>query len=288
VRISEISRITLLVVAVAFLSSCAATASRKPVAPTPTGAAPSIRRVLDVLDRQDTAVTTFRGQARLDYSSPQQSFKSTQVVVVKAPSSARIDVMNPFGVSYSVATDGKKLTAYDRRQGVYYQGLAQSESFRKFIGIPMGAGDFAAVLRGLPPGLGDTRWSVVVAAEGGWLMRRRLGTGGVMELVVDATSLLPVRVKMSGDKARHQVDVKYGEYKDVAGVFVPHLIEVKFKDGSHLGVAYKHVQRGIVLPLDAFLIDRPAGARVVNIDGEDALATVPVQPAGVGAGGGRK
>ncbi len=255
--------------ALAVLSSCTATVATKP-APTPSGAAPSIRRVLDVLNKQDVAVTTFRGQAKLDYSSPQQSFKSTQVVVVKSPSSARIDVMNPFGVSYSVATDGKKLTAYDRRQSVYYQGLAQSESFRKFIGIPMGAGDFAAVLRGLPPGLGDTRWSAVVAAEGGWLMRRRLGTGGVMELVVDATSLLPVRVRISGDKARHQVDVAYGEYKDVAGVFIPHLIEVRFKDGSHLNVLYKSIQRGVVLSLDAFLIDRPAGARVVNIDGAGA------------------
>jgi outer membrane lipoprotein-sorting protein len=270
----------------AVLSSCTATVANRPVAPMPTGVAPSIRRVLDVLDNQDRAVTTFRGQAKLDYSSPQQSFKSTQVVVVRAPSSARIDVMNPFGVSYSVATDGKRLTAYDRRQGVYYQGLAQSESFRKFIGIPMGAGDFAAVLRGLPPGLGDTRWSAVVAAEGGWLMRRRLGTGGVMELVVDATSLLPVRVKMSGDKARHQVDVGYGEYKDVAGVFIPHRIEVKFKDGSHLFVVYKSVQRGVVLPLDAFLLDRPAGARIVNIDGGAALASVPIRPAAGGTDGG--
>jgi outer membrane lipoprotein-sorting protein len=273
--------------AFAALSSCTATVANRPAAPTPTGAAPSIRRVLDVLGNQDRAVITFRGQAKLDYSSPQQSFKSTQVVVVRSPASARIDVMNPFGVSYSVATDGKKLTAYDRRQGVYYQGLAQSESFRKFIGIPMGAGDFAAVLRGLPPGLGDTRWSTVVPAEGGWLMKRRLGTGGTMELVVDSTSLLPVRVKMSGDKARHQVDVRYGDYRDVAGVFIPHLIEVKFKDGSHLNVVYKSVQRGVVLALDAFLIDRPAGARIVNIDGGPGVAAAPVRPVRAGTTGAR-
>jgi outer membrane lipoprotein-sorting protein len=239
--------------------------------------------VLDVLNAQDRAVLTFRAQAKLDYKSPEQSFKSTQVVVVRAPSSARIDVMNPFGVSYTVSTDGKQLSAYDRRQSVFYHGLAQSESFRKFIGIPMGASDFAAVLRGLPPGLGDTRWSAVVPAEGGWLMRRRLGTGGVMELVVDATSLLPARVKISGDKARHQVDVSYGDYKNVDGVFVPHLIEVKFKDGSHLNLVYKSVQRGIALALDAFTIDRPAGSRFVNIDtgaGGRVGSTVTVGAAG--------
>src|SRR5262249_21246352 len=150
---------------------------------------------------------TFRGQAQLDYRSPEQSFRSTQVVVVRGPASARIDVMNPFGVSYTVATDGKLLSAYDRRQSVFYQGTAGADSFRRFIGIPMGAADFASVLRGLPPGIGEQRWSAIAAVEGGWLVRRRLGTGGILDLVVAATTLEPLRVKISGDHARHEMQV---------------------------------------------------------------------------------
>lgn len=264
-RISEHLRVLILAAALAALSACTATVARTP-APTPTGTAPTVKRVLEVLDAQDRAVARFRAQAKLDYRSPEQSFRSTQVVVVRGPSSARIDVMNPFGVSYSVATDGKKLSAYDRRQGIYYQGLAQAESFRRFIGIPMGSSDFAAVLRGLSPGLGDSRWSAVAAVEGGWLMRRRLGSGGVLELVVDAITFLPVRVKISGDRDRHEVEVTYGDYRDVAGVSVPHQIAVSFKDGSRLDLVYKSVQRDVVLPEDAFRIDRPAGARFVDID----------------------
>jgi outer membrane lipoprotein-sorting protein len=265
VRISEHLRALTLATSLATLSACTATVAHVP-APIPTGTGPTVKRVLEVLDAQDKAVARFRAQAKLDYRSPEQSFRSTQVVVVRGPSSARIDVMNPFGVSYSVATDGKRLTAYDRRQGVYYQGLAQAESFRRFIGIPMGSSDFAAVLRGLPPGIGDSRWSAVVGAEGGWLMRRRLGSGGVLELVVDATTFLPVRVKISGDRDRHEVEVTYGDYRDVEGVSIPHLITVSFKDGSRLELAYKSVQRNILLREDAFRIDRPAGARFVNID----------------------
>lgn len=264
-RTSELPRLLIVGAALAALSACTATVARTP-APIPTGSGPSIQRVLEVLDVQDRAVASFRAQARLEYNSPEQSFRSTQVVVVRGPSSARIDVMNPFGVSYSVATDGKKLTAYDRRQGIYYQGLAQAESFRRFIGIPMGSNDFAAVLRGLSPGIGDTRWSAVVGVEGGWLMRRRLGSGGVLELVVDATTLLPVRVQISGDRDRHEVEVTYADYRDVTGVSVPHQINVSFKDGSRLNLAYKSVQRDVVLREDAFRIDRPAGARFVDID----------------------
>jgi len=265
VGIPEHLRVLIVAAAFAALSSCTTTVGRMP-APTPTGDAPAVKRVLEVLDAQDRAVSRFRAQAKLNYSSAEQSFRSTQVIVVRGPSSARIDVMNPFGVSYSVATDGKQLSAYDRRQGVYYQGLAQAESFRRFIGIPMGSSDFAAVLRGLSPGLGDSRWSTVVATEGGWLMTRRLGSGGLLELVVDATSLLPVRVRISGDRDRHEVEIKYDDYRDAAGVAVPHHIEVSFKDGSRLDLVYKSVQREVVLPEDAFHIDRPEGARFVNID----------------------
>ena len=147
-------RLAIVVAALFLLSSCAATKAPKP-APMPTGTAPTVRRVLDVLEARDKALSRFRAQARLDYRSPQQSFRSTQVVVVRAPSSARIEVMNPFGISYTVATDGKMLSAYDRRQSVFYQGHAQAESFRHFIGTPLSAEELAAVLRGLPPAIGE-------------------------------------------------------------------------------------------------------------------------------------
>ena len=249
------------------LSACTATKAPRP-APLPTGAAPAVRRVLDVLEARDRALTRFRAQARLDYRSPQQSFRSTQVVVVRAPSSARIDVMNPFGISYTVATDGKMLSAFDRRQSVFYQGHAQADSFRHFIGTPLTANELASVLRGLPPALGETRWGAVQPVPGGWLMQRRLAGGGLQQVVVDGTSLIPLSVKITGDRERHDVEVKYSDYRDVTGVVVPFRIEVSFRDGSDLELVYKSVQRDVLLSEDAFRLDRPAGSRFVNIDTE--------------------
>lgn len=250
------------------ISACTAAKPPRP-APVPTGAAPAVRRVLDVLEARDRALARFRAQARLDYRSPEQSFRSTQVVVVRAPASARIEVMNPFGISYTVATDGKVLSAFDRRQSVFYQGHAQAESFRHFIGIPLAAGELAAVLRGLPPAIGETRWAAVQPTEGGWLMQRRLAGGGTQKVVVDTVSLIPLRVTITGDRERHDVEVKYSDYRDVDGVVVPFRIEVSFRDGSTLELVYKTAQRDVALSEDAFRLDRPAGSRFVNIDTED-------------------
>jgi outer membrane lipoprotein-sorting protein len=247
------------------VSGCSATATQ-PAAPRPTGDAPTVRRVLDVLDARDKSLASFRGQARLDYHSPEQSFKSTQVVVVRAPSSTRIDVMNPFGVSYTVATDGKILSAYDRRKSVFYQGHAEPDSFRHFIGIALGAAELSAVLRGLPPNLGESRWLSVAPTEGGWMLKRRLATGGVLELVVQAASFVPLSVKISADRERRDVEIRYADYRDVSGVFVPHNITVTFKDGTRLDLEYKSIQRGIAIADEAFHVEPPAGARFVNVD----------------------
>lgn len=252
-------------IALAALSACTATTGRPP-APIPTGNAPTIRRVLDVLESRDKALSQFRAQARLDYHSPEQSFRSTQVVVVRAPSSARIDVMNPFGVSYTVATDGKLVSAYDRRKSVFYEGHAQPDSFRHFIGIALGASELSAVLRGLPPNLGESRWLSIGPTEGGWLLKRRLATGGVLELVVQANSLVPLSVKISADRERRDVEIRYDDYRDVSGVFVAHSIDVSFKDGSHLELVYKSIQRDVVVADEAFHIEHPPGARFVNVD----------------------
>jgi outer membrane lipoprotein-sorting protein len=266
VRISEPRRALSVALTLFLLSGCAATSSA-PRQPTPTGSAPTLRRVLDVLDARDRALSRFRAQARLDYKSPEQSFRSTQVVVVRAPSSARIDVMNPFGVSYTVATDGTQISAYDRRKSVFYTGQAQPDSFRHFTGIPMQASELSSVLRGLPPNLGESRWSPTVeATEGGWLLRRRLSTGGTLQLVVQAASFVPLRVKISGDRQRRDVEIVYDDYRDIGGAWVPHRIQVTFRDGTHLDLVYKSVQRDVALTDDAYQIERPAGARCVDGD----------------------
>ena len=75
-------------------------------------------------------------------------------------------------------------------------------------------------------------------------------------------------MKITGDRERHDVEVKYSDYRDVTGVVVPFRIEVSFRDGSDLELVYKSVQREVSLPEEAFRIDRPAGSRFVNIDTE--------------------
>lgn len=255
--------------ALATLSACTAAAPRRPVV-TPVGTAPSTARIVAVLERRDEDLSRFRAQARLAYQSSTQSFKSTQVVAVRAPSSLRIDVMNPFGVSYTVATDGVLLSAFDRRERIFYAGKASTDSFRRFLGVPIGAAELASLVRGLPPDLGEARSSTVEATEGGWLWRRGFKGGATLELLLDSTTLEPLWASLAGYRDHPDVEADFLEYRDVAGVRVAHRIEVRFADGSHLELNYKSVQRDVKLPPDAFRLERPAGSRFVDVEAEDA------------------
>jgi len=226
----------------------------------------------DALLLRERALATMRGQARLDYASPTQSFRSSQMVAVRAPSSIRIDVMNPFGVSYSVATDGERVSAYDRREKVFYEGRAAADSFERFLGVAIGAPDLAALLRGLPPDLGLAGGEGrVVAAEGGWLWSRTDAGGAAVEMLVADPSLDPLRVRFgAGGDGAQTIEAEFGDYRDIGGVPVAHRILVRFAGGAQLQLRYSFLQTGVALGDDAFRLVRPEGIRAVDIDAEAA------------------
>ncbi|HYC56487.1 MAG TPA: DUF4292 domain-containing protein [Candidatus Binatia bacterium] len=232
--------------------------------------APEPWRIAARIARRDQELASFRGQARLDYQGSKQRFKSSQVVVVQAPQSIRIDVMNPFGVSYTVATDGARLAAFDRREKVFYEGSAHASNFHRFTGVPLGAPELAALIRGLPPQLGAAKGGTVVKVSDGWEWTRQLPGGATLDMVVDFDHLEPLRLRMRGAPGSQDVEAAFGDYRDVTGVRVPFWIYVTFADGSALTLTYKSVQREVALAGDAFVLDRPPKARVVNIDSESA------------------
>ena len=94
---------------------------------------------------------TFRGQARFEYRDSQERFKSSQMISVKAPDKVRIDVMGLFGPLYSMASDGSRLTAYDRGERVFYRGAASAENLGRYTRVALEGTVLALLLRGLDP-----------------------------------------------------------------------------------------------------------------------------------------
>jgi len=266
------------VLGVAFLAcGCAARAPQP--GPEPPGRfvhrAPSTDEIVAALEAREAALFSFRGQARLVYDGPGGSAKSSQMIAVQSPDRVRIDVMSPFGPSYTVVASGDRLRAYDRGEKVLYVGTATTENLRKYTRVPLEVGVLAMLIRGLPPlasGIGSGR---VEAGASTWLWEADLAEGGTLRVDLDREDLRPLRASVTGRTALEALFVEFDRYEDVDGVAVPHQIRARLGDGGVVTLEYSRIWRAVQLTATAFQIDPPSGVRVVGMDLDEADVGAP-------------
>jgi hypothetical protein len=243
------------------LVGCATVRQPPPEAgPEPTAAELSAR-----LAAQGESLATFRGQARLRLASGDDKFKSSQMITVRDPGGLRIDVMNPFGVSYSLATDGRRLSAFDHGEGVFYAGPSTAGSMAELVGVGVDPGQLTALLRGLVPRLDIDGDGEVRYDDGRWLWRRPLVDGGVLELGFAGPERRLVSLRLLDSPELGSVEAAFAEFKDVDGVAVAHQIDVRWRGSTELDLHYAKVWRDLLLSDAAFRIEPKAGARTVEV-----------------------
>ncbi|MFT4572644.1 MAG: hypothetical protein ACI8TX_000842 [Hyphomicrobiaceae bacterium] len=218
------------------------------------------------IDSLDAGLHTMRGQARIRYQGPKDKFRSSQMVAVQAPNLVRIDVMNPFGVSYSLASDGSRLTAFDRRESRFYEGSASARNVSRLAGVPLSMDSLAALVRGLPPKL-DTRGEGQVSAlEGHTLWRRDLVDGGVLDLIFEVESLRLASVSVLDSTKSQRLAAKFSDFREDNDVEVPRRIDVSFEDGATMELIYERVWPGVAMGEASFTVKVPASVERINLD----------------------
>jgi hypothetical protein len=188
------------------------------------------------------------------------------MIVVQSPDRVRIDVMSPFGPSYTVAAYGDRLRAYDRGDKVLYVGSTTPENLRKYTRVPLKIEVLARLIRGLPPLISGVGPGRVEAAGAGWLWETEVDGGGRLRVELDREQLRPLRASLSGASPGDALFVEFEQYEDVDGVDVPHRIRAQLGDGGVVELDYSRIWRAVQLTATAFQIDPPSGVRVVGMD----------------------
>ncbi len=222
-------------------------------------------RLAKVTAERAQALSAFRAQARLRYEGPKDKFKSSQMIVIKSPNRVRIDIMGPFGPSYTVASDGLELTAYDRGEKVLYIGKASVENVQRYVRVGLGVPMLAWLLRGLPPAaeLGSaevSRWNE------GWVLHTRLKGGRAMWVRFDGETSDPVYVKIAGVPGHGEIEAYFSKFRRVDGVRTPYAVEVRLADGGRAKLVYEKIWRDVAISDDAFRINPARGVRYVDMD----------------------
>jgi outer membrane lipoprotein-sorting protein len=263
------SRRLALVLGIALLAcGCAA---RSPLA----DRAPSADEVVAALAVREAALANFRGQALLVYDGPQGTTRSSQMIAVQSPDRVRIDVMSPFGPSYTVAAYGDRLRAYDRGEKILYVGSTTPENLRKYTRVPLRIEVLAMLIRGLPPLIAGQGAGRIEAGASSWLWEANIEGAGTLRVELGRPDLRPLRASVTAATPADALYVEFEQYKDVDGVAVPHRIRARLGDGGVVELRYSRIWRAVRLTATAFQIDPPSEVRVVGMDVDEADAGKP-------------
>jgi outer membrane lipoprotein-sorting protein len=243
---------------------CAARANRLPATAIHRASNPTPHDILIEMREREAALASFRGQATLDYKGPDGASKSSQMIVVQAPERVRIDFMSPFGPTYTVATDGRYLRAYDRGEKVLYVGIPTAANVQRYARVPLTTEVLAALIRGLPPFLARAINERFTPSG----FEADLQGGGTLRIELAPDTLYPRRAHVVGTTLGDHVSVQFDQYFDVDGVPVAHRVHAELPDGGTVELEYSRVWRGLRLTDTAFQIDAPGGVRVIGMDAE--------------------
>lgn len=239
----------------------------------PSAAAPTVEddhraialRLAELTAERAVAFSAFRAQARLSYEGPKDKFKSSQMIVVKAPNRVRIDIMGPFGPSYTVASDGINLTAYDRGEKILYIGRASVENVQRYIRVGLSVPILTELLRGLPP-QADLARAEVGRWNDQWVLETELPGGRSLSVRFDTDTSDLVYVKVFGGQGQGPVEAYFSKFRSVDGVRTPHAVDVRLADGGRAKLVYEKIWRGVAISDAAFRIDPAQGVRYVDMD----------------------
>ncbi len=238
-------------------------APRAPVRPQPPGAL-RWQDVYGIQVRRHQALASFQGQGSIRYEGTKKNIRSAHMVVVKAPDKVRIDFRSPFSLTYTVATDGRELSAYDRGEKVLYRGTPTIEHLRRFTHVPVPLLALTALLRGLAPLPDPASGGSLAWKEQGWVWTGRMPSGEALVVGLDRAGELVRWARLTTSAG--PVEAEFDRYEDVSGEAVAHRIRARLPDGSRIEIRYGTIWRDRVHRDAAFRLQVPSGVRVVELD----------------------
>ncbi len=251
----------------AFSAGCAASrrqtrATAPPVAKKRLPAWPDLYRLLA---RRHEAFASFQGQGSLIYESADEKIRTAHMVVVKAPERIRIDFRSPFSLTYTVASDGRELSAYDRGEKVLYRGMPTVENLARYTRVPLPLESLIALLRGLPPLPDETLGGKVEAVGDRWYWSATLPDATGLTVLFDSATTLARQVRLA--TAQGGLDVNFDGFVDVGGERAAQRIAAQLPGGARVEIKYGTIWRDRDHRDSAFRLQAPAGVRVVEMAG---------------------
>jgi outer membrane lipoprotein-sorting protein len=237
------------------VAACATTSPREPIAE-------DARRALALLAERYAEFTSMRALADVSLKRGGERQRVQGALLVRTPSSVRLEALSPFGPPLMVVTvHGGQIAAYDALKNVAHVGPADAETVAKILRLPLDPDDLVSVLTGRFAGPRDVRSAELLAPDAtGPSLNLVDSAGGQQRVWLDlATGVIQQR-QIFG--SRFNALVKYR--RDGAGTLTGFDLDaaMSYITGS---VTYQNLVEGEGIDDERFILTIPKGAKTQPI-----------------------
>jgi hypothetical protein len=223
---------------------------------------PRPARLLEDLSRDARERLSLRGLARLSVDGPGGSGRAKQIVLLERPARLRVEVLGLLNQTIAVlTTDGAAYRLFRAEDRSWSDGEIRPSLLWEVAGIALSPAEAVAVLLGTPePPAGAQFAGAAALREGG--VRIELDAPGAAAAPVRLTLDFDARSRLRRFAYRNAAgvawfEVRFGEYRDVAGLAFAHAIELFDRlNGTEAKVSFAEVELNPTLPPEVFALER--------------------------------
>ncbi len=245
----------LLFLQVALLAACATAPPREPISD-------DARRALALLAERYGEFTSLRALADVSLQRGGDRQRLQGVVLIRAPSSVRLEALSPFGPPLMVlAVHEGTVTAYDALKNEAHVGPADAETISKVLRLPLDPNDLVSVLAGRFAGPREVRGAEVLAPDdAGPSLSLVDGAGGRQRVWLDLDTGVVQQRQIFGSRFNALIKYRRDEAGRLAGFDLD--AAMSYLTGS---VTYRNLVEGEQIDEERFALTIPKGAKTQPI-----------------------
>lgn len=226
----------------------------------------------DILKRVEGSrqtVNSLKGMAKVRLTNSKIDASVNEVVVIKRPSSIRLETLGFFGSPVMVfATEGESFSISSEKKFVTGRLSSKRIASLPFPFNLLTTDEITSIFLGSPPIIDSGSSELAYVEEtNSYLMTLNSREGIRRQKVwIDAGTLQVVKTEIEDDGLGSTLTINFRKYQDIKGSYFPKEIEVSISPNpSTLRIGYEDIDLNVPVDNDIFLLTPTEGTEIVDL-----------------------
>jgi len=229
---------------------------------------PAVAKFLERLDPERSKVFSLEGRISTKINSPSGKNSSTQLILLKRPSSIRLDAVTPFGNPViTMSTNGETIDIFYHSKNRFFSGDARKRGLSSIFPASLSIKDLTLILSGHIPLIDFDKDSMRAQIEEGRYLFTMARDGIREEIYCDMETLDPLEGVIYGPGGETVLAVYMERYEAFDDARLPAKIGISLPlENYKMEIKYSEITPNSVLPEELFALMPPEGVEIEQLD----------------------